>query len=85
MPLNGSQPGLLLAYAYEKFKTIWAPVIMHAAANTSAVLLTEFVPAIDGDLTIGALMLVSVISLAVTFVGLKFIDIKVDRKEVVRG
>lgn len=77
--------GMLLAYAYEKFKTIWAPVIMHAAANTSAVLLTEFVPAIDGDLTIGALMLVSVISLAVTFVGLKFIDIKVDRKEVVRG
>lgn len=77
--------GMLLAYVYEKFKTIWAPVIMHAAANTSAVLLTEFVPAIDGDLTIGALMLVSVISLAVTFVGLKFIDIKVDRKEVVRG
>lgn len=75
--------GIILAYVYEKFKTIWAPVILHAAANTSAVLLTKFVPAIDGDLTIGAVMLVSIISLAVTFVGLKFIDIKVDRKETV--
>ena len=77
--------GMLLAYVYEIFKTIWAPVILHSAANTSAVLLTEFVPAIDGELTVGGLMIISVISLAVTFLGLKCVDMKVDRKESVKG
>ncbi len=36
--------GFLLAYMYEKCKTIWVPIIFHVCANLIAVLITELVP-----------------------------------------
>ncbi len=74
--------GMVLSYVYEKFKTVWAPVIVHGAANVTAVLLTEFLPAANGEITVGGLMLASVAALAVTFAALKLIDIKIDRNEI---
>lgn len=36
--------GYLLAYMYEKCKTIWVPILFHVCANLIAVLLTEYIP-----------------------------------------
>lgn len=33
--------GLLLAFVYEKYKSIWAPIIFHMAANAMSVFLTQ--------------------------------------------
>ena len=74
--------GTLLAYVYEKFKTIWAPILMHGMANLSSVLITEFLPEYEGNLSIGDVMLISVIALAVTFFTLKIVDLKVNRHEI---
>jgi membrane protease YdiL (CAAX protease family) len=35
---------LMLTYVYEKFKTIWAPILLHAAANVWSVILTHLFP-----------------------------------------
>jgi hypothetical protein len=32
--------GLLLAYVYEQFRTILAPILLHAAANAFSILIT---------------------------------------------
>lgn len=74
--------GTLLAYVYEKFKTIWAPILIHGMANLSSVLITEFLPEYEGNLSIGDVMLISVIALAVTFFTLKIVDLKVNRHEI---
>lgn len=37
--------GLILAYVCERYKTIWAPIIMHAVANGVSVWATSLVPA----------------------------------------
>lgn len=74
--------GTLLAYVYEKFKTIWAPILMHGMANLSSVLITEFLPEYEGNLSIGDVMLISVIALAITFFTLKIVDLKVNRNEI---
>lgn len=36
--------GFMLAYMYEKCKTIWVPILLHVSANLIAVLVTELVP-----------------------------------------
>ena len=36
--------GLMLAYVYEKMKTIWAPIMFHVGANLLSVLITELLP-----------------------------------------
>lgn len=36
--------GLMLAYVYEKMKTIWTPIIFHVGANLLSVLITELIP-----------------------------------------
>ena len=36
--------GLMLAYVYEKMKTIWAPIVFHVGANLLSVLITELIP-----------------------------------------
>lgn len=36
--------GLMLAYVYEKLKTIWAPIVFHVGANLISVLITELMP-----------------------------------------
>lgn len=63
--------GLMLAYVYEKFKTIWAPVIFHIGANLISVLITEFMPQSmnDAAVILGAM----IISMVLTFVLLKYV------------
>lgn len=63
--------GLMLAYVYEKFKTIWAPVIFHVGANLISVLITEFMPQSmnKAAVILGAML----ISMVLTFVLLKYV------------
>ena len=63
--------GLMLAYVYEKFKTIWAPVIFHIGANLISVLITEFMPQSmnNAAVILGAML----ISMVLTFVLLKYV------------
>lgn len=63
--------GLMLAYVYEKFKTIWAPVIFHVGANLISVLITEFMPQSmnKAAVILGAML----ISMVLTFALLKYV------------
>ena len=77
--------GLIFAFVYEKFKTIWAPIILHASANLLSVIITflsgnETTESSEG--TIGMYMLFAVIELAVTFLFVWIIDRKVNRTPV---
>lgn len=57
--------GIVLAYVYEKFHTIAAPIIFHAAANIMSVLITEI--AVIGGLfeNVVSAVLITIISLIV--------------------
>lgn len=74
--------GLLLAFVYEKFKTVVAPIIFHAGANLISVIITNVMPEGGIALTTGGYMLLVVAELAVTFLILWLIDRKVIRKPV---
>lgn len=74
--------GLIFAFVYEKFKTIWAPIILHASANLLSVIITALQGSETSDGsegTIGMYMLFAVIELAVTFLFVWLIDRKVNR------
>ena len=61
--------GLLVAFVYEKYKTIWAPIIFHVSANGVSIFLTEVIgeqsffnnPIVFGVLTMVFLGLIVVI------------------------
>lgn len=72
--------GLLLAYIYEQFKSVWAPVLFHAGANLISVIVTAIVPEEGIGLGMGGYMLLTVVELAVTFLLLWVIKLKVNRK-----
>lgn len=72
--------GIFMAYVYEKFKTVWASVIFHAGANLISLVVTMLLPEEGFTLTLGTYMLVVVIELAVVFLLLKLVDLKVDRR-----
>lgn len=73
--------GLLLAYVYEKFKTIWAPIIFHGSANLLSVVVTWiFSDASDHPITIGTFMIITVLELAATALLLLIIEKKVNRE-----
>ena len=78
--------GLICAYVYEKFKTIWAPIILHAAANGFSVLATnltqKFVDAEGVGLDLGTFILSTVCTVAATFLLILLIEKKVVRKEL---
>jgi len=69
--------GMLLAYVYEKYKNLWAPILFHLCANTISVLGTGV---IDGIQYIWFKVALLVIESAVLFVIYKIIDYKVNRK-----
>lgn len=74
--------GMICAYIYEKFKNIWAPIILHATANTFAVISTYFAGVTEGvGLNLGAYMLYTVLMIAGTFGLLFLLEKKFDRKE----
>lgn len=63
--------GLMLAYVYEKFKTIWAPVVFHVGANLISVLVTEFM---KNSMNSAAVILwAMLISMVLTVVLLKYV------------
>jgi len=66
-----------LAYVYEKYKNIWAPIIFHVCANAVSMLGTDV---IDGIHYIWIKLALLVLETAVLFVIYKMIDYKVDRK-----
>jgi len=69
--------GMFLAYVYEKYKNIWAPIIFHVCANAVSMLGTDV---IDGIHYIWIKLALLVLETAVLFVIYKMIDYKVDRK-----
>lgn len=71
--------GLLLAFVYEKFKTVAAPIIFHAGANLISVIVTFVMPEDGIGLTTGGYMLLVVAELAATFLILWLIDVKFKR------
>lgn len=74
--------GLILAFVYEKFKTIWAPIIFHAGANLLSIILT-FILGEDGiGLPLGGYVLVTVVELAAVFLLVLLIEKKVNRQEI---
>lgn len=75
--------GIFMAFVYEKFKTIWASVIFHAGANLTSLVITLLLPEGGYTITLGAYMLLIVAELAVVFLLLKLVDVKVDRKPAV--
>lgn len=72
--------GLFFAFVYEKFKTIWAPVIFHAGANLIAVIVQTIMPESGVGLGLGSYMLLVVIELAVTFLLLMLVEYRVNRQ-----
>jgi len=69
--------GMLLAYVYEKYKNIWAPIIFHFCANALSMLGTDV---IDGIHNIWIKIALLVLETAALFVIYKIIDYKVNRK-----
>ena len=78
--------GLVAAYVYEKYKTLWAPIIFHAAANTFSVVLTNVAMAMtDGEgaeMNLGTFILITVCTVAASFLFMLIIEKKVVRKEI---
>lgn len=57
--------GLLLAYVYEKMKTIWAPIVFHIGANLLSVLITELIPQnlLNGFVVLAAMIVCLVLTI----------------------
>jgi len=69
--------GMLLAYVYEKYKNIWAPIIFHFCANALSMIGTD---AIDGMHNIWIKVALLVVETTALFVIYKIIDCKVNRQ-----
>lgn len=72
--------GIFMAFVYEKFKTIYAPMIFHAGANLTSLVITLILPEDGYKISVGGYMLLIVAELAVVFLLMKLVDIKVDRR-----
>ncbi len=64
--------GLMLAYVYEKFKTIWVPIVFHMGANLISILITELLP--QSMYNAGVILGAMVVSVALTVVLLKYVN-----------
>jgi len=69
--------GMLLAYVYEKYKNIWAPIIFHVCANLISIIGTDVM---DGIQYIWIKVVLIVLETVVLFVIYRIIDCKVNRK-----
>lgn len=72
--------GIFMAFVYEKFKTVYASIIFHAGANLTSLVITLIFPEGGYTITLGGYMLLVVAELAVVFLLLKLVDMKVDRR-----
>ena len=64
--------GLMLAYVYEKFKTIWVPIVFHMGANLISILITELLP--QSMYNAGVILGAMIVSVALTVVLLKYVN-----------
>lgn len=69
--------GMLLAYVYEKYKNLWAPILFHFCANAVSILGADI---IDGAYLIWVKIAMFVIETAALFLIYKIIDCKVNRQ-----
>lgn len=77
--------GLFFSYVYEKYKTIWAPIIFHSGANFISVILTLVLPRSFLGNDLGTIMLLIVVELAITFLLLWLVETKIHREPVNSG
>ena len=63
--------GLLIAYVYEKYKTIFAPIMFHVSANLISVLITELLP--EKYMTILTLAVATIIMTVITVKAILYI------------
>ena len=64
--------GCMLAYVYEKYKTILAPIAFHMGANFLSILLTEFLP--QRYMTVRNVLIAMLVTLVLTVVLLKYVS-----------
>lgn len=64
--------GCMLAFVYEKFKTIWAPVVFHVGANLLSVLITELLP--ESYMTVFTVFGAMLLCVILTFVLLNYVS-----------
>ncbi len=64
--------GCMLAFVYEKLKTIWAPVLFHVGANLLSVLITELLP--ESFMTVLTVLGSMVVCVVITVVLLKYVS-----------
>lgn len=77
--------GIICAFVYEKFKTIWAPIILHATANSFAVITTFITTGSESEgvgLGLGGYVLYTVILISMTVGFMLVIEKNVNRKEI---
>lgn len=63
--------GMMLAYVYDKYGTIWASIVLHLGANLISVLLTEFLP--ERYFTVINVLVATVLGLLGTYLCMKYI------------
>ena len=64
--------GCMLAFVYEKLKTIWAPVVFHVGANLLSVLITELLP--ESYMTVFTVFGAMFLCVILTFVLLNYVS-----------
>lgn len=69
--------GMLLAYVYEKYKNLWAPIVFHFCANAMSLLGGEL---IEQDYDIRIKIALSVIEIVAVFVIYRIIEKKISRQ-----
>jgi len=74
--------GLIFGYTCERFKSVWAPIILHSSANCLSVILSEteiFTPIYEN---VGVFFLITAISIIIVICLLLLIEQKINLKEV---
>lgn len=64
--------GCMLAFVYERFKTIWAPVVFHVGANLLSVLITELLA--ESYMTVYTVFGAMMLCVILTFALLKYVS-----------
>ena len=75
--------GLMCAFVYEKFKNLWAPIILHASANSLAVISTYLATESEGvGLNLATYILYTVVMISCAVGLLLLLEKKLIRKEI---
>lgn len=71
--------GLLFAFVYEKFRNIWAPIVLHMGANLASVAVTEF--SLIGTFLNNNFIIASAVSAVIIFGGVYLLNTSLQPKE----